>query len=72
MVGLLRMHLTYEIFALKKKYCAYSNNKLTIRSDVVRKISKVTREKRFSPYPARKYHFRSRLKNANVVFSARV
>ena len=26
----------------------------------------------FSPYPGRKYHFRSRLKNANVVFSARV
>ena len=31
---------------LKKKYCAYSNTKLTIRRDVVRKISKVTREKR--------------------------
>ena len=30
---------------LKEKYCVYSNTKLTIRRDVVRKISKVTREK---------------------------
>ena len=29
-------------------------------------------KKYFSPYSGRKYHFRSRLRNANVVFSARV
>ena len=36
---------------LKKKYCAYNNTKLTIRRDVVRKISKVTREKRLGILP---------------------
>ena len=35
----------------EKKYCAYSNTKLTIRRDVVRKISKVTREKRLGILP---------------------
>ena len=38
----------------------------------IKQLGTKIKNKKFSPYPRRKYHFCSWLKNANVEFSARI